>query len=201
MPEDQPPEVKTLEKKKFINKVHGFAASVIRELKNPTIGDKILKFSNELDIRRLPPMRVNWLVFLAAEDFADLESDGEKFDKERASLKEFMKWMMNNENYKKDIGSERLEAITRKSYTKLARGLLRLATKTDDVRLRKTFRGVAWSVISKDADGLLMEHGAQPLDPEWKSSLWKLINAKDPDMSRINAELDKFAQKDASVFK
>lgn len=186
----------------FLQKINNALVPFVEIVKSPLdFGEIINKHYGWIDIQRVQDWTVRFALGVASYDFPDLESRGKKFDEWRADLKKTIIFQFSNSVPSGVISGDRLEAMTRQTYAKISQGLLKLAGKSTHDQLRQTYRGVAWSVLVKDADEILSKNSDFSINPEWKTSLWKLINVKNPDVGMINAEIDKFTSKDPSVFR
>ncbi len=184
----------------FLNRVNKALVPFIEIVKSPLDFSEIInRHYGWVDIQRVQNWTAKFFLTFASNDL-DEASRGEFFDEWRADLKKTILFQFSNSVPKKVISSECLEAMTRQTYAQTSRGLLRLSAKNSDERVRQTYKGVAWSVLVKDADDVLSRNSNYSINPEWKTSLWRLINVKNPDMGMINTEIDKFTSKDPGVF-
>lgn len=182
------------------NKVNSVLRTMIEIGRDPLLLPKIIdKHYAWMDIQRIQNWTVNFILLFAKTDLNAL-SDGAFFDRERKDLKEKVQFHFDKRVPEGLITKEKLENITRKNYAKLSQGLLRLSEKAKDTALVQSYRGIAWSVLAKDANEIFAKNSGTPLNSGWKDNLWRMINVSRQDTAKINAEIDKFASKDPAVF-
>ena len=183
----------------WLNQQLNNLASPIVELGRDGLAKTLNRHFGLVDMEKKCNLRVKFILFFAGNDL-NRSSSGEFFDKERDELKSQIIFRFSRRKLEGNISGEKMESCTRRIYAKLSRGLLEFAIKSKDLELAQSYKGIAWSVLTKDADEILSKNSIYIVSPKWKSYLWKMINVHQPDIVKINAELDKFTQKDASVF-
>ncbi|HKB88722.1 MAG TPA: hypothetical protein VKC53_03680 [Patescibacteria group bacterium] len=139
-------------------------------------------------------------LMLRARSITESENGIETFDKSRDTFTKDMSYILNSETYKKTHGTTELQKMTREAYGKVSGQLVDLSADAYDDGIRNIIKGTAWSMIASDADKVLTKSGSQPISPEWKSNLWRIINVKTPDTQLLKSELEKFSKGDPSVF-
>lgn len=152
------------------------------------------------DMRRMLKTQVDFILYFAKTDLRASDS-GEYFDEERADLVKMIDRQFSYNVKEMGVNAEKLITIICSTYAKLSRGLLAMAGEAQDKELANSYLATAWSVLAKDASGILSRNTNYVIDQDWKDKLWKSMKTAKGDENFVAAELKKFEDRDPGIFK
>lgn len=122
------------------------------------------------------------------------------FDITRQAVNYRVSYLLTGSQPRERIGDEKAQEIGRYAYASIIGKLVKKSTSSKDSQLGASYKATAWSILAQDVDQTMVPHGQAALSPEWKSTMGRLINTRQPDMKLIGQELNKFVQRAPGVF-
>ncbi len=152
-----------------------------------------------LQIPDLAP-RPAWDISPYLDDPLNTPRKGELFDDQRKDVNKLISRLFEIPRDQTAEEKERMMRVARSIYSHIIRSFVAKSLSAADTEFKTSLKGIAWSILARDIDTILVPKGQRKLSPEWKDKMRTMILARKPEKKEIWDELKRFEAGDADIF-